>query len=446
MNTNLIIFGIIVFIIENIVTVISIFESEYRAAKRSIILSILLATPFIVLGSINFPYRNLLGYGIIILSGVSFIYIFIPRPHDNKNPYKKPNSRIDERDTMFSRDHLVKETDYYHNYYAKNPDKKTIDDKIRNNPGLLSESSKYYKKHWFSAAQTNFDLVKKLRYQVNGEISNKKIKSSAQSNTNYLKSWLKELGVIATGVTTLKDYHIYSHGGRDQRYGKKFEKNYQYAIAFTVPMDFGLVKSAPKAPMVFESSRRYLQSAQIAVLIAEYIRSRGYPARAHIDGNYQVVCPLVARDAGLGEIGRMGILITPQHGPRARIAVVTTDLPLIEDKPRYSQAVVDFCENCKKCARVCPSNAIPYDNRKNIDGVERWQINQEACFQYWTKIGTDCGRCMQVCPYSHPDNFFHSLIRKGIENSSLFRKFAIVMDDFFYGKIPQSRKIPDWSK
>ncbi|HMA62607.1 MAG TPA: 4Fe-4S dicluster domain-containing protein, partial [bacterium] len=204
--------------------------------------------------------------------------------------------------------------------------------------------------------------------------------------------------------------------------------------------------SAPKAPMVFESSRRYLQSAQIAVLIAEYIRSRGYPARAHIDGNYQVVCPLVARDAGLGEIGRMGILITPQHGPRARIAVVTTDLPLIEDKPRYSQAVVDFCENCKKCARVCPSNAIPYDNRKNIDGVERWQINQEACFQYWTKIGTDCGRCMQVCPYSHPDNFFHSLIRKGIENSSLFRKFAIVMDDFFYGKIPQSRKIPDWSK
>ncbi|MFQ6103859.1 MAG: hypothetical protein ACE5OP_06150 [Candidatus Glassbacteria bacterium] len=57
---------------------------------------------------------------------------------------------------------------------------------------------------------------------------------------------------------------------------------------------------------------------------AEYlhIRNLGYPARTHIDGNYRVVCPLVARDAGIGEIGRMGLLMTPRLGPRVRIAVV----------------------------------------------------------------------------------------------------------------------------
>ena len=47
-------------------------------------------------------------------------------------------------------------------------------------------------------------------------------------------------------------------------------------------------------------------------------------ARAHIDGNYQVIAPLVARDAGLGTIGRMGLLMTPELGPRVRLAVVTT--------------------------------------------------------------------------------------------------------------------------
>lgn len=68
--------------------------------------------------------------------------------------------------------------------------------------------------------------------------------------------------------------------------------------------------------------------------LAEFMRSIGYPARAHIDGSYRVVCPLVARDAGLGEIGRMGLLMTPELGPRVRIAVVTTDLPLVPDGTR----------------------------------------------------------------------------------------------------------------
>ena len=43
MNTNLIILGIIVFIIENIVTVISIFEKEYRAEMKPLIWTSLLA-------------------------------------------------------------------------------------------------------------------------------------------------------------------------------------------------------------------------------------------------------------------------------------------------------------------------------------------------------------------------------------------------------------------
>ena len=38
----------------------------------------------------------------------------------------------------------------------------------------------------------------------------------------------------------------------------------------------------------------------IAVDVAKYLRELGYSARAHIDGNYRVIAPLVARAAGLG--------------------------------------------------------------------------------------------------------------------------------------------------
>jgi epoxyqueuosine reductase QueG len=157
-----------------------------------------------------------------------------------------------------------------------------------------------------------------------------------------------------------------------------------------------------------------------------------------------VVCPLVARDAGLGEIGRMGLLMTPELGPRVRIAVVTTNLPMKFDVKKRDLSMINFCRKCKKCADVCPPQAIPFDDRIKIDGVLRWQINSEACFTFWCKIGTDCGRCMSVCPYSHPNNLLHNLVRSGIRQSALFRLLAIKMDDFFYGSRPAPQELPDW--
>ncbi|NIR43452.1 MAG: hypothetical protein GWN99_05815, partial [Gemmatimonadetes bacterium] len=84
-------------------------------------------------------------------------------------------------------------------------------------------------------------------------------------------------------------------------------------------------------------------------------------------------------------------------------------------------------------AEVCPPRAIPFEGRKWIDGVRRWQIDQEACFTFWCRVGTDCARCMAACPYSHPDNALHRLIRWGVRRSPAFRRLAIEMDDLFYG-------------
>jgi ferredoxin len=127
-----------------------------------------------------------------------------------------------------------------------------------------------------------------------------------------------------------------------------------------------------------------------------------------------------------------------------RIGVVTTDLPLLTDSRITDSAMIAFCESCKKCADVCPSNAIPFDGRKDINGVYRWQIDQEACYTLWCKLGTDCGRCMAVCPYSHPHSLMHNMVRQGIKNSSLFSKLALWMDDFFYGRKPPPKPIPNW--
>ena len=41
----------------------------------------------------------------------------------------------------------------------------------------------------------------------------------------------------------------------------------------------------------------------------------------------------MAVDAGLGELGRNGLLLTEKYGPRVRLCKVFTDLPLEPDEP-----------------------------------------------------------------------------------------------------------------
>ena len=106
-----------------------------------------------------------------------------------------------------------------------------------------------------------------------------------------------------------------------------------------------------------ESSEQYLRSGVLALKLAAYIREMGYEATAHIDGNYEVICPLVAVDAGLGVIGRMGLLMTPDLGPRVRISVVTTnhapDPFILQTGSQHPSFLHIFAKNVLILSRCC---------------------------------------------------------------------------------------------
>jgi hypothetical protein len=209
-------------------------------------------------------------------------------------------------------------------------------------------------------------------------------------------------------------------------------------------MDYDNVISAPGSAAIFESSHQYLRSATIAHQLAGFLMKLGYDSRAHIDGDYEVICPLVARDAGPGEIGRMGLLMTPGIGPRIRIAVVTTGASLVADKYQSNPNMIEFCRICKQCADCCPGNSIPDGEMQDIDGVKRWKIDSDTCYKFWCSSGTDCGRCLAVRPFSHSDNIFHNIVRFLIRHSRLFVRFAFYADKLFYGYKPKPKKQPGW--
>ena len=348
-----------------------------------------------------------------------------------------PPARVDERDIMFARARLVPGSPRYEAYYAAHPEHRAGDDATRRLPGLLSPDAKKAHPLHFASAEACFAVPAALREWVDGPVAPAPRTFAPDAITAYLKGLTRYYGARSVGVTELRPYHIYTHIGRGSgEWGAAVTLDHRYAIVFTVEMDCGMVGAAPAAPEVLETAKQYSEAAQIAVQLAALIRSLGYPARADIDGNYRVVAPLVARDAGLGEIGRMGLVMTPDLGPRVRLGVVTTDLPLAQDARGDDTSVLDFCRICRKCAENCPSRSIPFDDRQEIDGALRWQVDGATCFRYWNVIGTDCGRCMAVCPYSHPDNAAHNAVRWAIRRSGFAWRAALRLDDAFYGRRP----------
>ena len=357
-----------------------------------------------------------------------------------------PASRFDERDIMFARARLQPGSARYQAYYTLHPEHEANDNVFRAQPGLLSPDARHGDPLLFAVPEASFALTESMHAIVEGEPGPERVAlPEVAARTDLVKSLARYFGALDVGVTALKPAHVYSHIGRGSgEWGAPLEVEHRYAIAFTVEMDHAIMGAAPEAPVVMESARQYVEAGRVAVQLAYVIRAWGYPARAHMDGDYRVICPLVARDAGLGEIGRMGLLMTPRLGPRVRIAVVTTDLELLPDRSVQNAGMLDFCTACAKCAENCPPRAIPFGDRIEIDGALRWRIDSDLCYRYWTAIGTDCGRCMSVCPYAHPDSLFHNLIRWGSAHSGLFRRAAVRLDDLFYGRSPARRSGPAW--
>jgi reductive dehalogenase len=349
----------------------------------------------------------------------------------------EPSQRVDERDIMFARGRLRPGSATFETYYSMRPENRIGDDKTRALPGLLSPDAELAEPVSFAAADACFQVTESLRDSVNGAVSPHRYERSSAAWTSTIKDLALAWGAVDVGIAALKPEYVYSHVGRGTgAWGAEIDLPHKWAIAFTVEMEHQAVAHAPSAPVVAESARQYVESAKIAVQLAALIRNLGWPARAHIDGNYRLIAPLVARAAGLGEIGRMGLLMTPRLGPRVRLGVVTTDLPLIADPPGDDVAVLDFCLICSKCADNCPVGAIPRGDRIEMKQGRRWIIDDETCYRYWNAIGTDCATCMKVCPYSHPNNAMHNIVRTAIRLSPGTRNLMLWADDFVYGRRP----------
>ena len=143
---------------------------------------------------------------------------------------------------------------------------------------------------------------------------------------------------------------------------------------------------------------------QLGKRIAEQVDELGY--RAFVDSAPVLERPL-AQKAGIGWIGKHGLVLNREAGSWFLLGELFLDLPLPIDPPELE----NHCGRCTACIDVCPTEAFPQP------GV----LDGSRCISYLTielkgnipeelrsKMGNrifGCDDCQMICPWNRFSHF-----------------------------------------
>ena len=190
------------------------------------------------------------------------------------------------------------------------------------------------------------------------------------------------------------------------------------AVSFAVEIPAAAVMSARESPSeemreAYKYCNKKLKA--IGMQMVEALGSAGHKAR-FVDPSERVdperlLGPIshkaIARLSGLGWIGKNGLLMSEEYGPRFRMGTVLTDMPV----PMNPSMLDDDCGDCTMCIDMCPTNSL----KGSVDLKGRsWDrdevIDWEKCGRYEKALIGDgsrpekaCGKCIAVCPRSRLD-------------------------------------------
>lgn len=359
---------------------------------------------------------------------------------DEKFQISSDFKRFNQRNDMFNRsmwDDSINPKQFYQSYDIANF-------KPKKSEGFSHWDYALRNASWYMA-----DLLGELKLETEGRVegftdyftlqlpgATSKVKlDSVEDTTARIKKAARLFGAGMVGICKIDKRWIYSHHvQRKTATAKKLDlpEHIQYAIILVSPMDEELTETIPSALGGVATGLGYLQGASCATTMAQFITNLGYEAIASL--NDTALSIPMAIQAGLGEYGRNGLLITPKYGPRVRISKIFTDLPLLADQP-IEFGVQKFCTICRKCANACPVKAIPQDeaqdtppNFSSLSGIKKWTVNAEKCFKFWVGMNTDCAICIRVCPYNKDYSKWWNRLGLRLSNS-FFRKALLKLDD-----------------
>ncbi len=231
-------------------------------------------------------------------------------------------------------------------------------------------------------------------------------------------------------------------GGGPKADSTEIAQKYPFAICLCTAWDYNMIQA--HRHHIGDHAYHFTQAKLQLVYanVAAYIRELGYEA---VQNRVQAMPAALA--AGVGELGRNGMLITEKFGARVHLGdPILTNMPLTPDQP-LDIGVEDFCKVCRKCATTCPTNSISMEGKVVHNGVEKYKINWETCYRlraYVMDFWEVCLTCVTVCPYTKPNAWWRTMAVESLKRTPFAVRPLVVrglkfLDDTLWGKVPRQR-------
>jgi len=98
---------------------------------------------------------------------------------------------------------------------------------------------------------------------------------------------------------------------------------------------------------------------------------------------------MLAKEAGLGWLGRSLLIVSPDYGPIHRLIAVLTDMELQSDG-----SIPNQCGDCSLCIEKCPSGSLTFVSFDDRPRHREDVLDVDKCLG---DLG--CKLCLEVCPW-----------------------------------------------
>ncbi len=296
-----------------------------------------------------------------------------------------------------------------------------------------------------------------------------------EENARMIRSALRHFGAHQVGFVELTENNKKLFYETDAMDGKRIEfenveKAYEtdekrvipekarWAIVFSVQMSEELIKRKsglmPSALSAAATGAAYRQARNVIDQTQCFLHVLGYQGLMGTWYNGLGIAPAFGILAGLGELGRINRMISPEHGPLQRVFKLVTDLPLTPTKP-IDAGIMNFCRTCKVCADECPADCLskktdPYWEPAgpwNNPGHKTWYEDSPSCRTWWAVSTAGCSTCFAVCAFSKKNiSVIHDIVKIAIAKNKIMpdkvNAFFTKMDGVF--GYQDQRNINDW--
>lgn len=290
----------------------------------------------------------------------------------------------------------------------------------------------------------------RISVRTPGELGVAPCTASPQEMADMVKAAARLYGASIVGIAPMKEAYVNLKEGKRAIVFEDVDlpaateeklvipRKMKWVVAVAIQANLGLLSRAPSAVGEGATGLGYSQCAFTVASLAEFIFGLGYQAIPSVSDTAQ--CVPFAVDAGLGELGRMNRLLTPEFGPAVRLAKVFTDMPMACDKP-IDFGVTGFCRQCKRCAQACPAQSLSFDDEPsfktrgpwNNPGHKAWFDDAYLCNQYSQTVGGNvCSLCVAVCPHTKAaESWTRETVKATTSRIPNGGGFFRIMDDAF---------------